>query len=199
MTISLGRRSPDASSDLPGSRNGSGQSASRPPVPKARATFLLPYLVLLPVGFTEPGRSPGLLVSSYLTVSPLPRGPSPPRRFVFCGTIPTRDRAVGVTHHRALWSPDFPPRHVPNPPSPGDRAPRRSSRLLHPHPAYIIRWRIDNVHHSRTDSLLIILASGHGEPHGISSTPELTNDSAEPSRNRQPNFPLLSNVIYYPE
>jgi hypothetical protein len=24
------------------------------------------------VGFTEPGRSPGLLVSSYLTVSPLP-------------------------------------------------------------------------------------------------------------------------------
>jgi len=37
---------------------------------------LLPYLVLLPVGFTEPGRSPGLLVSSYLTVSPLPRPPS---------------------------------------------------------------------------------------------------------------------------
>jgi hypothetical protein len=29
-------------------------------------------LVLLQMGFTEPGRSPGLLVSSYLTVSPLP-------------------------------------------------------------------------------------------------------------------------------
>ena len=41
---------------------------------------LPPYLVLLPVGFTEPDRSPGLLVSSYLTVSPLPRRwkPSPP-------------------------------------------------------------------------------------------------------------------------
>src|SRR3954464_6433647 len=22
---------------------------------------------------------------------------------------------VGVTHHRALWSPDFPPRHAPRP------------------------------------------------------------------------------------
>src|SRR5262245_45940983 len=38
-----------------------------------RPAALLPYLVLLPVGFAEPGRSPGLLVSSYLTVSPLPR------------------------------------------------------------------------------------------------------------------------------
>ena len=73
MTISLGRRSPDASSDLPGSHDGSGRSAYRPPVPKDQAAFLLPYLVLLPVGFTEPGRSPDLLVSSYLTVSPLPQ------------------------------------------------------------------------------------------------------------------------------
>jgi len=37
-----------------------------------------PYLVLLPMGFTEPSRSPGLLVSSYLTVSPLPQ----PKRLV---------------------------------------------------------------------------------------------------------------------
>jgi len=41
-------------------------------IPPCRAA-LLPYLVLLPVGFAEPGRSPDLLVSSYLTVSPLPR------------------------------------------------------------------------------------------------------------------------------
>ena len=47
-----------------------------------------PCLTLLPVGFTEPGRSPGLLVSSYLTVSPLPRGPKPARRFAFCCTFP---------------------------------------------------------------------------------------------------------------
>ncbi|GAC1452417.1 MAG: hypothetical protein NVSMB9_37350 [Isosphaeraceae bacterium] len=31
------------------------------------------YLALLLVGFAEPGQSPDLLVSSYLTVSPLPR------------------------------------------------------------------------------------------------------------------------------
>ena len=47
-----------------------------------------PCLTLLPVGFTEPGRSPGLLVSSYLTVSPLPRRPKPTRRFAFCCTFP---------------------------------------------------------------------------------------------------------------
>ena len=32
-----------------------------------------PYLALLRVGFTKPARSPGLLVRSYRTVSPLPR------------------------------------------------------------------------------------------------------------------------------
>src|SRR3954466_13501953 len=36
MTISLGRRFPDASSDLPGGRDGSGQSAARP-IPEDRA------------------------------------------------------------------------------------------------------------------------------------------------------------------
>jgi hypothetical protein len=47
-------------------------------------------LALLQVGFTEPSRSPGTLVVSYTTVSPLPR----PRRShgagrsVFCGTVP---------------------------------------------------------------------------------------------------------------
>ena len=35
-------------------------------------------LALLPMGFAEPDRSPGLLVSSYLTVSPLPTGRTSP-------------------------------------------------------------------------------------------------------------------------
>ena len=35
--------------------------------------LILSYLVLLRVGFTEPSPSPEMLVSSYLTVSPLPR------------------------------------------------------------------------------------------------------------------------------
>ena len=80
MIISLGRRLPGASSDLPGSRNGSGRpvrgcqpDADRLPDSWIPPAALLPYLVLLPMGFAEPGRSPGLLVSSYLTVSPLPR------------------------------------------------------------------------------------------------------------------------------
>src|SRR6266542_2374999 len=37
-----------------------------------RSAGSLSYLVLLRVGFAEPARSPGLLVSTYLTVSPLP-------------------------------------------------------------------------------------------------------------------------------
>jgi len=37
-----------------------------------RATRSLSYSALLQVGFTEPARSPASLVSSYLTVSPLP-------------------------------------------------------------------------------------------------------------------------------
>ena len=71
MTISLGRRFPDASSGLPGGRPG--RVTRRSGRPRRAAEPLPPYLALLPVGFTEPGRSPDLLVSSYLTVSPLPR------------------------------------------------------------------------------------------------------------------------------
>ena len=85
MIIYLGRRLPDASSDLPGSRDGSGRSVSGgrcgthglTRVVPSRPFALPPYLVLLPMGFTEPDRSPGLLVSSYLAVSPLPRSRAP--------------------------------------------------------------------------------------------------------------------------
>jgi hypothetical protein len=43
----------------------------RPRTP-ARDPFRGPFLALLRVGFTEPSRSPGMLVGSYPTVSPLP-------------------------------------------------------------------------------------------------------------------------------
>ena len=59
------------------------------------------------MGFTEPGRSPGLLVSSYLTVSPLP--PTIAGGGLFSVALSLAFRPVGVTHHRTLWSPDFPP------------------------------------------------------------------------------------------
>src|SRR5271166_5803212 len=77
------------------------RDATDKPYCLVQPTALLPYLVLLPMGFAEPGRSPGLLVSSYLAVSPLPRSGTRaalrPRRSVFCGTFPIRAarRATG--------------------------------------------------------------------------------------------------------
>ena len=50
-----------------------------------------PFLVLLQVGFTQPPRSPGALVVSYTTVSPLPAPPFPesrPLAVCLCGTFP---------------------------------------------------------------------------------------------------------------
>jgi hypothetical protein len=44
----------------------------RPTREPGRAPHTFPYLVLLQVGFTKLSRSPGRLVSSYLTLSPLP-------------------------------------------------------------------------------------------------------------------------------
>ena len=72
--------------------------------PKGRTSSCL---ALLPVGFTEPDRSPDLLVSSYLTVSPLPAGC--PAGGLLSVALSLTSRPVGVTHHCALWSPDFPP------------------------------------------------------------------------------------------
>ena len=87
-------------------------AVARPPAayPGTRAGRpQVPCLALLRVGFTEPPGSPGALVVSYTTVSPLP--------------VPVRDRTpgglfsvalscglprVGVTHHPALRSPDVP-------------------------------------------------------------------------------------------
>jgi hypothetical protein len=60
-------------------------SSPQSPAP-ATASRRRPCLALLRVGFTEPPRSPGVLVSSYLTVSPLPAHRC--RRSVLCGTFP---------------------------------------------------------------------------------------------------------------
>ncbi len=74
----------NASSSLPESRNEPDRLVSRP-----KATTAL-CLTLLQMGFTEPSESPRLLVSSYLTVSPLPARFANERdgRFAFCGTFP---------------------------------------------------------------------------------------------------------------
>jgi len=75
VTISLGRRLPAASGSRPGSGCETGRlapSRNSQGIPRRSSSCL----ALLPMGFTEPGRSPGLLVSSYLTVSPLPTAPA---------------------------------------------------------------------------------------------------------------------------
>jgi hypothetical protein len=72
--IHLGTPLPTPSSGLPGSSGGQPSNAA--------------CLALLRVGFTEPLRSPGALVVSYTTVSPLPTRLATDRRSVFCGTVP---------------------------------------------------------------------------------------------------------------
>jgi hypothetical protein len=72
------------------------------------------------LGFTEPARSPGLLVVSYTTVSPLPVPPFPlyPRDQWVSGLVAiggllsvalsVGSPRLGVTQQPALWSSDFP-------------------------------------------------------------------------------------------
>ena len=64
-------------------------------------------MTLLRVGFTEPLQSPGTLVVSYTTVSPLP---TPRVGGLFSVALSRGSPRVGVAHHPALWSPDFPRR-----------------------------------------------------------------------------------------
>lgn len=93
-TIHLGPSLPTASSDLPGSSGGPPSNA--------------PCLTLLRVGFTEPRWSPSALVVSYTTVSPLPGAEAPGG--LLSVALSRGSPRVGVTHHPALWSPDFPRR-----------------------------------------------------------------------------------------
>ena len=76
--ISLGRASPPASNGQPGRT----WTRAAPLVP--------PYLAFLQVGFTDPPPSPGALVRSYRTVSPLPSTGRTRsiRRSTLCCTFP---------------------------------------------------------------------------------------------------------------
>jgi hypothetical protein len=94
-TIHLGPPLPVASCGPPGSSGGPPSNA--------------PCLTLLQVGFTEPPGSPRALVVSYTTVSPLPGAVAPGG--LLSVALSRGSPRVGVTHHPALWSPDFPRRH----------------------------------------------------------------------------------------
>ena len=68
-----------------------------------------PCSTLLRMGFAEPSRSPGTLVVSYTTVSPLPVGRLPgPIGGLLSVALSVGSPRLGVTQHPALWSPDFP-------------------------------------------------------------------------------------------
>ncbi len=123
MIIYLGRRLPGASSDLPGSRDGSGRSVSGS-IPDAAANRdastdgrSAPLFGLAPDGVYRArpvARPAGELLPHRFTLTPTAMPRHPDRGGLFSVALslpgPARDRAVGVTHHRALWSPDFPPR-----------------------------------------------------------------------------------------
>jgi len=101
--IHLGQTSPPASSNLPGNARG-----PRAAIPE---DGLLPYLVLLRMGFTVPRHVATRAVRSYRTFSPLP---APPERRrlggIFSVALSVGSHPPGVTWHPALRSPDFPPR-----------------------------------------------------------------------------------------
>jgi len=61
------------------------------------------------MGFTKLIRLPELLVSSYLTVSPLPVSHDGTIGGLLSVALSMGSLPPGVTRHPALWSPDFPP------------------------------------------------------------------------------------------
>ena len=90
-------------------------------------------LALLRVGFTKPPRSPGALVGSYPTVSPLPRRPvNRPRGGLFSVALSRGSPRVAVNNHPALWSPDVPRRRLSAPTRPPSRLTHRGHRTQVP-------------------------------------------------------------------
>ena len=69
------------------------------------------YLVLLQVGFTYLPQSLRVLVSSYLTFSPLPTETEVLEGGIFSVALSLSrlSGTVRITDHPALWSSDFPP------------------------------------------------------------------------------------------
>jgi len=71
-------------------------------------SLALPYLALLLVGFTEHPMSPPDLVSSYLTLSPLPAFAKAPAGGLLSVALSLGSPPLDVIQHHALRSPDFP-------------------------------------------------------------------------------------------
>ncbi len=114
MIIPLGPPLPAASSD-------------RTREPRTGRPRTLLYLVLLRMGFTELPTSPPALVSSYLTLSPLPAFAKASAGGLLSVALSLGLPPVPVRDHPALRSPDFPP-----PVFAKGAGGRRSSGLLRP-------------------------------------------------------------------
>ena len=99
--------------------------AGRPRTPAQEPAGSL--LTLLRVGFTEPSRSPGTLVVSYTTVSPLPGRTEARPGGLFSVALSRGSPRVAVSNHPALWSPDVPRRRVAPPTRPSGRLVRRTA------------------------------------------------------------------------
>jgi hypothetical protein len=115
--IHLGRPLLAGSSVLPAHSTG--------PVSRRPGAPIVCCLDLLRVGFTEPLQSPGALVVSYTTVSPLPAAEAPGG--LFSVALSRGSPRVAVGHHPALWSPDVPRQ---------GRGPDATVWPTHPPPAY---------------------------------------------------------------
>jgi len=81
--IPLGRRSPSASSNLPGRLDPDIFRSSR-----LRTASRRPYSVLLPVGFAVPPALPPARCALTAPFHPCRGQPNTPWRYVFCGTVP---------------------------------------------------------------------------------------------------------------
>ena len=96
MVIYLGRLSPAASCSLPGSQ--------------ARRATAPPLFGFAPDGVFQLPPLPGELVSSYLTVSPLPGNkPGGMVSVALSVALSFRITPPGITWRPALWCSDFPP------------------------------------------------------------------------------------------
>src|SRR5207247_3308281 len=106
-----------------------------------------PCVALLPMGFAEPPGSPRALVRSYRTVSPLPvrsrvLRPGPAIAGLFSVALSCGLPRLGVTQHRARWSPDVPRAGAPKRPArgrPADSPPLLLSRSAGRAPTRIVR------------------------------------------------------------
>src|SRR5438552_2117875 len=129
-----------------------------------------PCLALLPVGLAEPPGSPRALVRSYRTVSPLPVRRKPGAiGGLLSVALSCGSPRLGVTQHRALWSPDVP--------RTGHAGPRPPGRLAAPS-----SLKLRGIHRIRRKSRIFggEVGAGQERPSARAREPKYPPHSASP-------------------